>query len=75
MGKGLIRGTLFGAIVVFIWMMVSWMVLPWHCSVFNGFKDNASVRSAIVENTEGSGIYLLPNMCDKEHMDTLAESI
>ena len=75
MGKGLFRGTLLGAIVVFVWMMVSWMVIPWHCSVLNGFKDNAQVSAAILENTGGSGIYLLPNMCDKEHMDTLAESM
>ena len=39
MGKALLKGTFLGAIVIYLWMMISWMVLPWHCSAMNKFID------------------------------------
>lgn len=68
MGKALITGTILGAIIVYVWMMISWLVLPWHCTVLNSFTDPEAVGTVIVENTAGDGIYLLPNLCDAENM-------
>ena len=72
MGKGLALGTLLGGIIVFVWMMVSWMVLPWHCTAMNQFKDEAAVAAVVMENTEEDGVYVLPSMCGpgsmEEHM-------
>jgi len=75
MGKSLIKGTILGAIIVFVWMMISWMVLPWHCTVMNKFSDESKVSSAILESTEKDGIYVLPFMCDAVNMDDHAQAM
>lgn len=66
MGRTLIKGSLLGGIILFIWMMISWMVLPWHCAVMQTFNNEESVAQAILDNTERDGIYVLPNLCDKK---------
>ncbi len=68
MGKSLTKGTIVGAIIIFVWMMISWMLLPWHCTAMNSFKDEKAVSSVIVENTTVDGIYVLPNICDASNM-------
>lgn len=69
MGRGLWLGTILGAIIVFIWMMISWMFIPWHCMVMNKFSNEQSVSETILENSERNGIYVLPNMCDAANME------
>lgn len=66
MGKALIKGTIFGAIILFIWMAISWMALPWHCATLKKFTDENSVASIINTNTKESGIYVLPHLCGEE---------
>lgn len=73
MGKALIKGTISGAIIVFIWMMLSWMVIPWHCAVMSAFTDPAKVSSVIMENTTDEGIYVLPSFCDATNMEAHTE--
>lgn len=73
MGKALIKGTLLGGIILFVWMALSWMALPWHCATLKGFNDESSVAAIIKTNATESGIYVLPHMCggnDEQHMDT-----
>jgi len=72
MGKALIKGTVLGAVIVFIWMMISWMVFPWHCTVMNTFTDEDKVSSVIMENTLKDGIYVLPNICESANEHTQA---
>lgn len=45
---------------MFIWSAISWMVLPWHMTTLNSFSDETAITQAIVSNTSGSGIYILP---------------
>ncbi len=73
MGKSLFLGTLTGAVIVFVWMMVSWMFIPWHCETMNTFHDDAAVSSVMMENTTENGIYVLPGMCKDEDMEISAE--
>ena len=61
MGKALIKGTIVGSIILFLWMMISWMVLPWHAATLGKFSHEESVSSVIMANTSESGIYILPN--------------
>jgi hypothetical protein len=53
MGKGLWLGTILGAIIVFIWMMISWMFIPWHCMVMNKFSNEQSVSETILKTLKG----------------------
>lgn len=63
MGKSLVLGTILGAVVLFVWMMVSWMVLPWHCTSIKSFADESKVATVLMENTTEDGVYVLPCMC------------
>ena len=56
-----IKAGIVGGIILFIWYAVSWMVLPWHASTLNGFKDEKAVSEVIIANAPQSGIYLLPS--------------
>lgn len=73
MQKGVIKAAIFGAIVAFIWSMLSWVALPWHNMAMNTFKDEAAVAEVIKANVAGSGVYLLPsppnlsNVASKDH--------
>lgn len=62
----MIKGGILGAIILYIWMMISWMVLPWHCSAMNKFTNEDAVSSAIMANADHDGVYTLPNFCHKE---------
>ncbi len=62
MQKTLAKCAVLGGIVVFIWGIVSWMVLPWHASSFNKFTNEMAVAEAIQQNAPQSGLYLLPNL-------------
>ncbi|MBI1870630.1 MAG: hypothetical protein HYS07_05470 [Chlamydiae bacterium] len=64
--KKLIGGVL-GGVVLFIWGMISWMVLPWHNSTMASFTNEAAVETALMANAPQQGIYVLPG-CN--HIDT-----
>src|SRR5580692_11805421 len=61
MRKKAIRGAIIGGIIVFLWCLISWMVLPWHVMVLKKFNDEGSVAHIIKNNAPESGVYVLPN--------------
>lgn len=63
----IIKGTIVGAIIAYIWGMVSWMVIPWHSKTFETFKSEASVQTTILRNIESSGIYIMPSPKNYKH--------
>lgn len=60
MCKKVITATVLGGVSVFVWGMISWMLLPWHKTTFNEFKDESAVVQTISENVDKTGIYLRP---------------
>lgn len=53
-----------GAIIVFVWTGLSWMVFPWHNWDVKAFKDEGKVISETLKaQTSGDGIYMIP-YCD-----------
>ena len=60
MCKKVITAAILGGVTVFIWGMISWMVLPWHGPTFNQFSDEITVSQTLNSNAGKSGIYLLP---------------
>lgn len=62
MKKLLIRSAVLGGIIVFLWGLVSWMILPWHQASIKQFQNEERVAQVIRENAFERGIYLLPNM-------------
>ncbi len=61
MSKSLLKCALVGALVVYVWGALSWMVFPWHQNCFHKFTDEESVADAIKENAPADGVYVLPN--------------
>ena len=62
--KKVVKGAIIGGVIVFLWCLVSWMILPWHSMVFMKFNDEQSVAQAIKDSAPASGIYVLPNTYD-----------
>lgn len=65
MNKSLWKAAVLGGIVVFIWGMVSWMLLPWHMSTTHRFTNEKEVAAVIKANAPESGVYFMPSC----HMD------
>ena len=63
--KKVILGGVLGGLVVFIWGMISWMVLPWHRGNFEQFQNGSAVQAVLVASAPKAGIYLLPGMHEK----------
>lgn len=61
MQKSLWLGGLCGGLTLFVWGAISWMVLPWHLTTLEKFKDEGTVAQAISANAPVHGVYLLPN--------------
>lgn len=62
MNKLLVKGALIGGIVVFLWGMFSWAVLPFHKMFVNHFINPRGVSQVIQENAPKTGVYVIPGM-------------
>ena len=63
MAKGLWRATFIGGFVAWLWMIVSWTILPWHCGVMETFPNEKAAVEAISSQTRASGVYTYPSLC------------
>jgi len=59
--KNLALATVLGAIVLFIWSALAWMIIPWPGEPMRSFTNEQAVVDAIKANAPQSGNYLLPN--------------
>ena len=80
MGKQLALGSIVGAIILFVWSAIAWMLIPWPGTPLRSFKNEDAVTQAIVANAPQSGNYLLPNgdksmtaEQEKQMMDKMAK--
>ena len=69
--KVLIKGGLFGGLVAFIWMNISWMVLPWHMMTIDTVENDTQIAHTLKANISQDGLYILPWTDDhsKENME------
>lgn len=61
MGKQLVFGSILGAIILFLWSAIAWMIIPWPGEPLRTFSNEDAVVQAIKANAPRSGTYLLPN--------------
>ena len=61
MGR-VIFGGIIGGIIAFIWMFVSWAILPWHDMTLKKFRNEEFVAWVVKENTVKDGVYVIPHM-------------
>lgn len=64
MSKSLFKSALVGSIIVFLWGLFSWMVLPWHTYYFHPFKNENKVAAVIQDHAAEQGIYVIPYTMD-----------
>lgn len=57
----MVKCAVLGGLVVFLWGVVSWMILPWHQMTMKKFDNESRVADVIQDNTSMSGVYMLPN--------------
>lgn len=60
--KKFLAGGILGGLIIFIWSAASWMLLPWHHNIFNGFTQETEVKKVVVDHATKSGVYTLPGM-------------
>jgi hypothetical protein len=58
--KQLALGTILGAIVLFIWSALAWMIIPWPGEPLRHFTSEDAIVAAIKANAPRSGNYLIP---------------
>ena len=56
----LVKGALIGGAILFLWGMVSWMLIPWHSATLLKFTNECEVACTLQNNTPKSGVYMLP---------------
>lgn len=61
MGR-ILLGALIGAVVIFAWNFVSWVVLPWHNDTISTLPDEAQTTSALKAAIGERGFYAFPMM-------------
>ena len=61
MVKQLALGTILGALVLFIWSALAWMIIPWPGEPLRHFTSEDAIVAAIKANAPRSGNYLIPN--------------
>ena len=59
MGK-VIFASLVGAIIYYVWQMMTWMVLPIHGPTINALPDENAVREVLKSQDLESGVYVIP---------------
>lgn len=72
MWKAIVKGSVVGALVAFVWCCFSWMVLPWHERTVNEFDNEEYVSWALKENTKKHGLYVYPS-CQADKAQTKEE--
>ncbi len=59
--KKMILGAVVGGILAYLWLTISWVLLPWHEKTIKSFKNERFVSWVFRENAPKKGVYLLPN--------------
>ena len=62
MWKPLFRCSLIGGLILFLWMIVSWMINPLHWTLIKKFKEEPKVTAAILDAAPQDGIYVIPSV-------------
>jgi hypothetical protein len=56
----LLKAAVIGGVIVFVWGVVSWVVIPWHGRVLHALDHDVDVARMLDFGAPRSGIYLYP---------------
>ena len=60
--KKVVTPAIFAAIVVYVWMFISWAVLPWHKDIFKNLPNGDSLAVQMKQSIKEPGIYRYPGV-------------
>ncbi|MCH9614059.1 MAG: hypothetical protein SP1CHLAM54_10690 [Chlamydiia bacterium] len=63
---GIIKGGIYGGVIVYVWMIISYTVLPWHHSTMQSFSSERHMSNVVTENCKTDGIYVMPHSAENE---------
>ena len=63
--------SLISALVVFIWMFVSWAFLPWHSNLFKNIPNGDSLTAQMKASIKEPGIYRYPGLPEQSSAEAL----
>lgn len=66
--SSLIKGSIIGGIVLFLWGAISWMLIPWHQQTIHQFHDEAAVTQTLKANAPITGVYMLPHSYEEHEV-------
>jgi len=58
----IIKSGVGGGFVLFIWLSISWMLLPFHSATLHSFKEERVVKQVIQAQAPQAGMYIIPGM-------------
>lgn len=58
--KALFRCSIVGGVVVYLWMMISWTLLPFHQMTMNRFENQDEIVTTLLDAAPADGIYVAP---------------
>ena len=61
----IIIATIVGAVLLFVWGMISWTVLPWHDWTMDRLPDEEKVIKVLSAMVEQDGLYMFPAMPER----------
>jgi hypothetical protein len=74
--KKVVTPAIFAAIVVYVWMFISWAFLPWHKDIFKNLPNGDSLAVQMKSSIKKPGIYRYPGVPAKattEDINKIAE--
>jgi|SRR5689334_457148 len=75
--KKTILGSLIGAVILFVWSFLAWVVLPLHTSTMRAIPNEGVVANVLSQNITQRGVYLFPHSpgmsADKAAQDAWVE--
>lgn len=70
--KNILLAGLLGALVVFIWSGISWMVLPFHNMTHHQMKNEDAMIESLKQNLGKTRVYFFPGIEEADRMNPAA---
>lgn len=69
----IVLASLLAGAAVFVWGVVSWMVLPWHTATIRDLTDGEPVVEMLGDRLESSGVYHYPGLGEEGDQEAIQE--
>lgn len=61
MFRKIVLGGIVSGLILFIWCIISWMVLPLHAKTLQSFSNESAIAQSLAAHASAKGVFILPN--------------